>query len=469
MRVSRGESDLHPLRAALDALWRRKWLAVEVVLLGALLGAVLALKQHRVYEGTATAHVAASVKERQSRHDLRLARSWGVLDALARAAPARGLDLGALAARTSVVSTPRSDTLEFHARDASPARAAALATAYVRAFAEAHRRRGELLVASEGTDVRPAAGAEQVSPRPFRTIGFGSLFGALGAIALIFGLERFDRRVRSSREVSRALDLPLLAALVPRGRASGAVGLDGMRYGEEAEVFRILRTNVELALVDPPARVIMVTSAIDGEGRTHTAANLAAACAVGGRRVALVDLHLRYPGLARLFDLEGHPGLTDVVLQHVPLKTALRSVELESDDTARRRPPLAGHGELAVLTAGPEPIDTADVVASPLVGGVIDILRKRYDLVVLDAPPLLPVADARILGGVADALVVVANLSLLRRPMLQELKSAVRACGTTPIGVFVTDASRAQHDAYAGYYYSRRPWRAMPTVARGRT
>jgi Mrp family chromosome partitioning ATPase len=228
-------------------------------------------------------------------------------------------------------------------------------------------------------------------------------------------------------------------------------------YGEEVEPFRILRANVDLALAGEDIRTVLVTGAVYGEGRSTVAAGLATAYALGGRRVALVDLHLRYPGIAGRFDLDGRPGLTDVVLKHLPLEAALARVELDLDGSDP--PPVETPGELDVLAAGPEPVDCGEVSASAAVAGVVDRLRATHDLVVLDAPPLLPVGDTRALSPLADALIVVVNPSLLRRPVLAELRRAVRGCPALALGFVATDVSRAQLDPYGGYHYERRPHR----------
>jgi receptor protein-tyrosine kinase len=126
------------------------------------------------------------------------------------------------------------------------------------------------------------------------------------------------------------------------------------------------------------------------------------------------------------------------------------------DQEASHRPPVGAAGELDLLLAGPEPVDTAEVIDSDAVAGLVGELRERYDLVFLDAPPLLPVGDARILSRVADAMVVVANLSVLRKPLLNELRSAIRACAAPPLGIVATGVTLRRRDAYAGYYYERR-------------
>jgi Mrp family chromosome partitioning ATPase/capsular polysaccharide biosynthesis protein len=467
MRIADAEKFHFAMRAALETLWRRKWLLVQVVLLGGLVGALIALGQPRRYEATGGAfpdgakthatNSSGTATPDELRNSVQFARSARVLDIVLNDDSARGLTPRSLLDR-SRVTVGGSGVLEFQVTDASPARATALATDYARAFVTV---RAAPTDAPRSSDlVIPAGAAHQVSPQPAQTIALGLLLGAIGAAFLILALDAVDRRVHNVVDVGKALALPLLGSAHAPKRAADGISVRGNPYSEEAEAYRILRANLELATVDPGIRVIMVTGAVDGEGRTSTIANLAVACALGGRRVALVDLHLRYPAVGRLFDLEGRPGFTDVVLGHVPLASALERIELAPDQFAGR-PPLCVPGELDVLPAGPEPVDTAEVVGSGAAASVLDALCADHDLVLVDAPPLLPVVDARMLSTVADAMIVVTNLRLLRRPMLRELKQAVLACSAVPLGFVATGFESSQHNPYGRYYYERRPRAAL--------
>jgi Mrp family chromosome partitioning ATPase len=408
---------------------------VELALLGGLIGGLVVLRQQPRYASTASVGGAANVA---------LARSPRVADVVLRSPVAGGISRTSLLEHSRV--TARDGTLDFRATDASPARAEAIATRYARAFADV--REGRQFVV-------PADGAERVAPTPRRMIGIALLLGLFGGLIMAILIDALDTRVRMASEVEQALGLPLLGTPRASPWKPDSVTLRTSPYGEEAESYRILRTNLDVATVDPNTRTIMVTGALDGDGRTATAANLAVAFALEGRRVALVDLHLRYPAIARRFGLDGGPGLTDVLVGHVPLSMALARIDLQPDE-AVRRPPMKPPGALDVLPAGPEPIDTSEVVGSAAVMNVVDDLRRSHELVFIDAPPLLPVSDARTLSAVADAMIVVANLRLLRRPMLGELRRAIAACTATPLGFVVTGLTATGHDPYSGYYLERR-------------
>ena len=418
-----------------EALLARRWLVVQLALLGGLVGGLIVLHEQPRYASSAYVTGPGPVS---------LDRSPRLLAAVLHRSPARGISPTSMAAHSRVA--PRGlGTIEFRVTNRSPDRVEALATSYARAFASLHGK--QQLV------VTPAVGAVRIWPRPVRTILIGVLVGLLGGVAVAVAIEGRDRRVRSIEDVEHALGLPTLG--VPRASADkDDFALLASPYGEPAESYRILRANLDAAALDPTITVIMVTGALDGEGRTTTAANLAISYALGGRLVALADVSLRYPALARRFGLENRPGLTDVALDHVPLSSALARVDLQAGP-ALVRPSMAPPGQLDVLPAGPEPVDPADLIGSAAMTKLVNELRLTHEVVLLDAPPLLPVSDARTLSELADAMIVVANLSLLRPPLLGELRRAIDACATVPLGFVATGVTRDCHDPYAGYYLER--------------
>lgn len=403
---------------------------------------------------------------------------------------------------SSVTTSSTSDLLTFHVKDKNRALAQTLATEYARQFiayrlqldtAAIDRARTELqsrirqlrrdgagngglvgtliekdqtlqtlqsLQTSNALLVREGGTAGKVYPTPLRNGLLGLGLGLLVGIGFAFLREALDTTVRNADEISERLGLTLLARLPEpprRLRSTGRLAMLEEPTGVDAEAYRMLRTNLEFVDLDRRARVIAVTSAVNDEGKSTTAANLAVAFARAGSRVILVDLDLRRPTLHTFFGLADRPGVTDAILRDFPVDDALETVHLETPEQVG---PTSGGlrngaGEsragLEVLPSGPPPADASQLVSSPALGALLADLRHRCDLMIVDTPPLLRVGDTMTMSVNVDALVVVARVNAVSRQMLSESARLLRRMRATPLGVVVTGAHAG--DDYAGGYY----------------
>jgi len=517
--VERSES---ALLGYLHTLARRKWIVLQAVILVPVAAVFLSLQAEPRYEATASVLLAdgspltgdvspMAQRDRIAQTEADLARVPAVVDRVLRQVRGSDLTTKEFLERSSVSTRVNSDVLDFRVADPSPTRAKALASAYGRQFTVFRRQLQaaaleraqsrlqtridelqaagvgraatsslerrirdltvrEALAGSEAMLVKPATSAAQVQPRPVRALVLGVLLGVVLGVAAAFLWDALDTRIRHVEEVGERLGLPLLGRLREpsrRVRNKGELVMQVEPHGPEAEAYRILRANLEFANVDDAAEVVMVTGAVDGDGKSTTVANLAVAFALAGRHVVLADLNLRHPLVERLFRLDAHPGLTDVALGHAELDDALVPVSIRNpagDDLGNGMEPP---GVLEVLPSGPVPLDSGEFVGSRAVAEVIHSLRRRSDLVLVDAPPLLPVGDARIMSGLVDALVVVTNLKLVRVPTLVELRRVLEACPTRALGFIATGFDDRNDDLYGGYYerHSARPRRKREKAA----
>ena len=339
--------------------------------------------------------------------------------------------------------------------------------------------------------------ATQVQPRPIRNVMLGFVLGCLLAIVLVMVAEALDTRVRSGDEIAARLGLHLLGRVPkpPRKlRATEQLVTLAAPNSFEADAFRLLRANVELANLEPRAKTIMITSAAAGEGKSTTAANLAVALAWSGKRVVLVDLDLRRPVLHRFFGLDERTGLTSVAvgdrrleeaLMHVTISETPTEAELSSTDEPafaqwqehQPRPvgtvSSNGHGDraepgkvfaLEVLPTGPRPPGSGNFVGTPTLNLLLAQLRDRADFVIIDAPPLLAGSDGPILSTKVDGIVVVSKLDAARRPTLSELRRLLGTATAAKLGFVLTGAKHT--DGYGGYGYG---YGSSPSESEART
>lgn len=333
---------------------------------------------------------------------------------------------------------------------------------------EQQLRTMEALQTANASLLRPATGAGQVAPRTHRATVLGVMLGLILGIGLAFVRDAFDTRVRSANEIGERLGTTLLArvpAPPKKLRDHDRLVMIANPHGQHAEAFRMLRANLEFVNLDRGARSIIVTSALEKEGKSTTAANLAVALARAGAKIALVDLDLRRPGLAKFFGIpDSQPGVTNVVIGSVPLERAL--VEVARMPGGREMADVDGNGVgsttsgglLKVLTSGPVPRDPGELVNAPRLWATIEQLARAYDYVLLDTPPLLSVGDAMALSPHADGMVVVTRLNMLRRGNLTELARALETFPTIKLGYVVTGAEVEPGYGYAyggGHEYHR--------------
>jgi capsular exopolysaccharide synthesis family protein len=267
----------------------------------------------------------------------------------------------------------------------------------------------------------------------------GLLIGLALAFAIVFLLESLDRRIKSIEEFERHYRLSALT-VVPQAcmrppRAS--------EREELLEPYRILRSALDFAAVTRPLDALLVTSAVSGEGKTTVSVDLAHAIALTGRRVVLLELDMRMPTFARHFRIDPHRGLT----------TALVSGEAPSDLLVE---PFAALPNFSVLPAGRIPHNPSELLGSQSVTDVIAEFASADSTVIIDAPPLNPVADAQVLlnGPVVNAAIIVARMSRTTREEARRARAILDRHMVEPVGLVITGVRDGRGYGY-GYGDSR--------------
>lgn len=250
---------------------------------------------------------------------------------------------------------------------------------------------------------------DPVSPQPLRTVAIAVLVGLVAGVGIALLRELLDKSVSDEADVRLVTDTAVLGR-IPLGPESGT-GPVAMRVrsGRHAEAFRVLRTNLRFVDLDRHPRSLLVTSSVAGEGKTTTSANLASIMAEDGSRVCLVEADLRSPRLLGYYGVEATVGLTDVLLGEASLDDVLQPV---------------GDGRVQLIGAGQTPSNSAQLLSAPTMTSLLRELEGRFDVVILDGPPLHPVTDAIVLSDVVDGVLLVVGVGVVRSDtLLQSLQS----------------------------------------------
>ena len=201
-----------------------------------------------------------------------------------------------------------------------------------------------------------------------------------------------------------------------------------------SEAYRTLRTNLSFYSLDNPLCSLVVTSPAVAEGKSTTIANLAVTMAQSGRKTILVDCDLRRPSLHTLFDLNSEPGLTNIVLNEEE-ELPLQATQVEN---------------LWLVASGPKPPNPADLLGSKKVDRVIARLLAMADIVLFDAPPVIAVTDAAVLGAKVDGVLLIINAGKTRRDHAERAKELLAKAKVRIIGAALTNAPK---DSSIGDYY----------------
>lgn len=444
------------LRQYLQAI-RRRWVIVLSTALGFLVLGVIITSQMSVVYATSAKNFVSTTDGAQSsqlypnsQYALNQVKSYTEIvhspDVLQPVIDSLGLDMSVEELAQDVSASNPADTalIVVTARAGTPQRAQALAN-------ETSLHLGTVIEALEtprqggGSSVKvtlavPATAPQApVSPRRTLNLALSLLLGlGLGAAAALIR-DQLDTTVKSTADLTnQRLGVLGVVRFDPILRNEPLITLK--RHGPGIEDFRTIRTNLQFTDVDDPPRQIVVSSAVAHEGKSVIACNLAIAMAQADLNVCLVEGDLRRPRVARYLGIDGALGLSDV------------TAGLYSADEVL----VPWHrGLLTVLPAGTTPPDPVRLLGSHAAKELFEELRDRFDVVLIDAPPLLPVSDAALLGGTSDGVILVARHHHVRREQLATAISTLRSVNATIIGAVLNRAPNKSQ--YTDYEYDTIP------------
>ena len=293
-----------------------------------------------------------------------------------------------------------------------------------------------------------------VSPKPLRNLGLALVLGLLLGFGFAVLREVLDTSVKTADDVASSANAAVMAGIAydPDTREHPLVS-SLSSHSPRVEAFRVLRTNLQFIDVDNRSKSYAITSSVPGEGKSTTAVNIAITLAQTGQNILLVDGDLRRPQVAAMLGLEGGVGVTTVLVGKISAAEAIQRHETGLD----------------VLTSGHIPPNPAELLQSKAMAELLAELRGKYDTIIFDAPPLLPVTDAALLAAQTDGALLVVRHSRTTREQLHGAHERLAGVGAHPLGVIFNMVPNRRGGNYGygyGYGYGYAPKAAVEEPAR---
>ena len=476
----------------LDALSRSKLLIVLIVLPLTAAVLVVSLMLPKTYRATAKIVVEGASDPLQSRDVESVERRLATIDALlttrvtlrraARKVP--GETAATLDGKVSSSVDPSANIISIAATDDTAKGAAQIANAVATTFLNEQRRterrrlnraRAELLralapleakrgeqaaaeratireritdlnvsAAGAGSDLALAEAAQPpstaYSPRPVRNAVFAFFAAAFIAMLLVLARAQLKPRVSGSRELSRLLELPVLAEVphVRRPLGHRPQTLSSAEY----EAYQTLQASLRRRLPATHQRTVLVTSALHGEGKTEVTAALGLVLSQAMHRTWLVSADMRWPKLHELFDVDQTPGLSEVLVG---------ARNGGNNGIFQLSAARTGSGLLHVLASGSKPPDPAQLLASDALDGFFEEIKEsEYDYVLLDGPPLLGLVDSQVLAQRVDGVLIVCRPDRQTPETALALRELLERLEVEPLGVVTVGAKASTHSYLPG-------------------
>jgi capsular exopolysaccharide synthesis family protein len=444
------------LSSYLRVILKRKWFIALTLIASVGVSAFLTARTPRIYEAGGTLFVgrlqipagAASVQEgiTVSELSLRLLGSYAQI-LTSRSVATKAVDQFSLPISPEAVvdgveakPLPNTFVISLVDRSTDPALAQrtanAVADVFVSEIGGLERSSGKEGAVSVSVIDRAALPSAPISPNPTRNIAVAVVLGLAGGLGLAFLFDRLDVTLRHRDQVE-AMGLRLLG-LIPVLHGPGkTVYLEHDPQGIGGEAFRKLRTSLGFLGVEFPMQTMLISSPAPAEGKTTIALNLAAAFAFGGLRTLLIEADLRRPSLHTVFAPRGTRGLTTAIVGQVPLTDAIAETEIPN---------------LSVLMAGAIPPNPVELLGSEQMATLLDRVKRLYDIVIIDSPPIVPVADPSTLATMCDGVLIVARADKTDRRQLAEAVEIVGRAGAHLLGVVLNSLRQGETEFDYGYY-----------------
>ncbi|MEW1982989.1 polysaccharide biosynthesis tyrosine autokinase [Pseudarthrobacter oxydans] len=348
----------------------------------------------------------------------------------------------ALAGKVAATSPAQTVLINITASDSNPELAADIANAVATELIAAVNQVEDVSIVHLSIFEQATPASAPSSPNVPINLALGALLGLLTGAIYALLRELLDTRVRSLEDVERTISAGVLGTFSADASVeSEPLVTQGDQFSHRAESFRQLRTHLQFTNLDGGAQTVVVSSAIAGEGKTSTAVNLAIMLAEGGNRVLLVDADLRRPRVAKALGIEGSIGLSGVLSHAIELEDAIQ--------------PWGRGGALHVLASGRTAPNPSELLGSSTMAKLINRFEDSYEVVIIDAPPLLPVTDPAVLGSMSSGVVLVVSADgRTNRADVAQAVANLESVKARLLGVVV---NRLEKRANSHAYYDYRP------------
>jgi capsular exopolysaccharide synthesis family protein len=360
-----------------------------------------------------------------------------------------GLDLSPSELQDRIAATAVPDTvlIDVSVTDPSPERAQLIAEAlgeqFIERVDELETREDASSLVTVDVNEFPELPASPSSPQTNRNVVLGAILGLLVGAGVAVLRAQLDRSVKNTETASELTGAPVIGAVLRDQALEKRHTVDRSGTNRAAEDYRQLRNNLQFLNVDDPPKVIMISSALPSEGKTTAVVNLALALADADRSVTIVEADLRRPKVTRYMGLISGVGLTNVLAGTADLDQVVQHY---------------GEGRLKVIAAGPLPPNPGELLASSHMAKLLDKLRGSNDFVLIDAPPLLPVADASGLAVHTDGVLLSVRYGATRQEQLQQAAATLERVGAKTLGVILNIVPpKAEAATSYGYGYGYAP------------
>lgn len=283
----------------------------------------------------------------------------------------------------------------------------------------------------------PTVPTTPVSPRPARNVALGLVLGLLLGLATALLRDLLDTTIKNEENCSEVTDSTVIGGISfdPSASRNPLIVQTDM-HSPRAEAFRTLRTNLKFVDAANHPRSIVFTSSVPGEGKTTTTANLALTMAAGGSRICLIEGDLRRPRLLDYMGMDGSVGLTNVLIGQAELGDVLQQF---------------ANSSVYVIGAGSIPPNPSELLGSDAMVNALRDLESRFDVVIIDTPPLLPVTDAAVLSTIAGGTVVVVGAGQVDKAQLTKSLQTLEAVKGRVLGLVLNMIPTKGLDAYSYY------------------